>query len=428
MAPERLRAVAEGRSAFAAQVDERADIYSLGMVLYEMVAGCLPFTQTDSYSPQLPEVQAMASERESTTPSLRARRPEVPWALESIARKCLSPHPSQRYQSAEHLAEDLKRFLDDSPLKYAPELSLRERAAKWLRRHPWVTSSGTVATVAALFLTAGAALFFGRLSAAQGELRTLQVQEQVRRYEEGTTRALCLVNTTAEGVDNLRNGLAACEEALALYGVLDYEDWHKRPSWLALAADLRQRLGEDARELLLLLAWGRLRGAPNNPEAIAAALALLGRAEAIRDLPPSRALWEDRARYLALLGDKPGAEAAQAHASKIEPTTACDHYQLATSLAHDGRYAAALVELEQALQLSPRHYWSATQRGICHQEQGNYVLAAGDFGVCIGLWPESPWGYFTRAYALEQSGERVEAIPATTPRPSSATRASCWPI
>src|SRR5205823_8725028 len=111
------------------------------------------------YSPLPVLMEAMAVERCSNVPSLRQRRPDVPWSLESIARKCLAPNQEQRYQQAEQLAEDLQRFLEDQPLKYAPELSPRERIGKWIRRHPRLTSSGSVATAAALLLlAAGTAL------------------------------------------------------------------------------------------------------------------------------------------------------------------------------------------------------------------------------------------------------------------------------
>ena len=55
--------------------------------------------------------------------------------------------------------------------------------------------------------------------------------------------------------DQLRPGQEACADALALYGVLDRDDWQTQPAWQRLSAEERQRLGEDARELLLLLAW-----------------------------------------------------------------------------------------------------------------------------------------------------------------------------
>src|SRR5439155_8086937 len=157
MAPEHLRALALRDPDLVRLVDQRSDIYALGMVLYEILTGHNPFDQSGSYSPMPVLMEAMAVERSRSVPSLRERRPDVPWSMESIVRKCLAPAQAQRYQRAEHLAEDLKCFLEDQPLKYAPELSRRERIGKWLRRHPRFTSSGSVAAAAALLLFAGAA-------------------------------------------------------------------------------------------------------------------------------------------------------------------------------------------------------------------------------------------------------------------------------
>src|SRR5262249_49857994 len=120
MAPEHLRALAGRDPALVGQVDQRADVYGLGMVLYEMLTGCRPFDQSGSYSPMPALIEAMAVERARSTPSLREHRNDVPWSLESIIRKCLAPNLQDRYQKAAHLAEDLRRFLEDRPLAYAP--------------------------------------------------------------------------------------------------------------------------------------------------------------------------------------------------------------------------------------------------------------------------------------------------------------------
>ncbi len=413
MAPEHLRALANRDPVLAAQVDRRSDVYSLGMVLYELLTGCSPFDQSGSYSPMLPVVLIMAMERGKTIPSLRGKRPDVPWGLESIVRKCLAPDPTQRYQRAEDLAEDLRRFLDDRPLKFAPELSRVERVRKWIRRHPRLTYSGAVASVALVLLgAAGAALAGARddLASTQTQLEHSQTQDRRRAFEEGTVRALCLVNTTTDLHDHLREGVAVCEKTLGLYKVLDRADWQEAPEWQRLDAEARARLAPDVRELLLLLAWGRARMAPNDPEALRGALALVDRAQGIQGLAPGRASWEARAHYLERLGDAAGAKSAHAQAAALKPASARDHYLLATTYAQRGRYDRAVAELNQALTLNPRHYWSWVQRGICYQEMGKNPLAAADFSVCVGLWPEFAWGYFNRACALDRVGNRAEAV------------------
>jgi serine/threonine protein kinase/tetratricopeptide (TPR) repeat protein len=423
MAPEHLHALLSRSKEAAQQVDRRSDIYSLGMVLYEILAGQKPFEHTGSYSVPTLRIQAMAQERASATPSLRARRPDVPWGLESILRKCLAPDPARRYQQADHLAEDLRRFLDDRSLKYAPELSRAEQARKWVRRHPRLTASVSVALVAALLLAgAGTALALvgahltdtrERLSGTQEQLTEAQAREQKLAFEASTQRALCLVNTVAPQEDHLRRGAAVCQEALAGYGVLDADDWQAHPLFLRLSEEERRHVAEDVRESLLLLAGAQVRLAPQDPVALRQALALLDRAEAVAGLEPSRALWHDRSRYLAALGESEKAAEARRRGDAIPAASARDHYLLATAYARQGTregYVRALTEIDAALALDPRHYWSWFERGLCHQELGEAVLAAGDFGACVGLWEDFAWGYFNRGYVFDQCGKRAEAI------------------
>ena len=412
MAPEHLRALAARSPELIARVDRRSDVYSLGMVLAEMLTGHRPFEQGASYSVIPPRIEAMALERGRDAPSPRRRRADIPWGLESIARKCLAPDPSRRYQQAEHLAEDLRRFLEDRPLKHAPELSRVEQARKFLRRHPRIASSGTVAAASCVLLIAIGTAFAGSREHLARTRRTLaesQARQRLRDHDAGTIKALCLVNTTIDMQDHLRRGIVACEEALALYDTAG----GPHPDWPLLMPEERRRVAQDRRELLIMMAGARVRIAPGSRRTLARALELLDRAERVAGLRPSRALWLDRARYLDMLGEAEKAANARARAEGVPASDARDHYLMAIAHARQGGadgYARAIAELDEALRIDPRHYWSTVQRGICHLERGETVPAAGDFGACVGLRPDFAWGYFNRGYVLDLGGRKAEAV------------------
>src|SRR5207302_955969 len=160
----------------------------------------------------------------------------------------------------------------------------------------------------------------------------------------------------------------------------------------------------------LLLAGARARLAPGDRDTLLGALQLLQRAEEIPNLPPCRALWEDRAAYHEQLGDPVASAAARTRAEATPAAGARDRYLLAMTHARAGRQDKAIAHLNEALRLNPRHYWSCMQRGLCYQERGEAALAAGDFGACVGLWPDFAWGYFNRACARALGGKKTEAI------------------
>ena len=344
-----------------------------------------------------------------SVPSLRRERPDISWGLESIARKCLAPDPSRRYQQADHLADDLRRLLEDRPLKHAPELSRVEQARKFVRRHPRLTSSGTVAGVAALVLLAVGSVLAG----VRNQLADTRAQDQVRAHDAGILRALCLVHTRLDLQDHLRDGIAACERTLALFGAPEDPEWDRHPAWLRIDPEVRRRLAEDRRELLLLLADARVRLAKGSGDSVGAGPESARSGRVDPRPAPSRALWLDRARYYSLRGETERADSARRRAEQTPATTARDHYLLATSIARQGGpegFKAAITELDEALRRNPRHYWSLVQRGICHMERGELVEAAVDFGQCTGIWPEFAWSYFNRGCVLDRTGNKAAAI------------------
>lgn len=110
------------------QVGVGADIYTLGVIFYELLSGQRPF---QSVSPRETLNQIIADD----PPSLRSHRRNIPRDLEAICERCLQKNPEQRFATALELAEELQRYQQGRPLM-TRRSSLGERFWKWIKRHP----------------------------------------------------------------------------------------------------------------------------------------------------------------------------------------------------------------------------------------------------------------------------------------------------
>ena len=157
MAPEQ----AEGR---LDRVDRRSDVYGLGAILYEILAGRPPFAADDTT-----EVLRRVIHEAPARP--RQMNPTASAALEAVCLKALAKHPEDRYPGASELAEEVKRFLADEPVSaYRDPLSTR--LTRWGRRHRTAAvAAGVLLMTAIVGLSVGTVLINRERSKAEANFR-----------------------------------------------------------------------------------------------------------------------------------------------------------------------------------------------------------------------------------------------------------------
>jgi serine/threonine protein kinase len=145
----------EQAGGIAADFTPAADVYSLGAVLFNVLAGRPPFLGSNP-------VSVIRQASETPAPKLRSLAPSLDRDLETICAHCLERNPSARYQSAGDLAADLERWLDGRPIIARP-VSPPARIWRWSRRNPKLVRA---AAAGVLFGAAAVWLFRGELFSA----------------------------------------------------------------------------------------------------------------------------------------------------------------------------------------------------------------------------------------------------------------------
>ena len=135
LAPERFRG----------QADARADIYALGLTLYELLTLRPGFDSAD----RLKTVEQIKTGEPPKPRSVDAR---IPRDLETIVLKAIEKDPKGRYQTAEAMGEDLRRFLADEPIRARP-VSAAEHYWRWARRNPAIAVLGGLLTAVLVLAT-----------------------------------------------------------------------------------------------------------------------------------------------------------------------------------------------------------------------------------------------------------------------------------
>jgi eukaryotic-like serine/threonine-protein kinase len=172
MAPER----------FNGQGDLRSDVYSLGLTLYELQVLRPAFDEADRN-----KLVRQVMHDEPVRP--RKLNPGVPRDLETVVLKAIARDPGHRYQTPAEMAADLKRFVEDRPVR-ARRASGAERLWRWCRRNP--LPAGLLAAILLVFLTGFAGVVWqwrlaamARDDATKREGEAVAARNETRRAQDG---------------------------------------------------------------------------------------------------------------------------------------------------------------------------------------------------------------------------------------------------
>lgn len=184
MSPEQVAARRMG-------IDHRTDIFSLGIVMYEMLSLIRPFEGDTSHQ---------VAEKILTwdPPDLRRLRSRIPTDLAVICAKALEKRRDDRYQSMQELADDLRRFLANQPIHAQPPGALK-RAQKWILRHPARSVALGISGVAFVAITTLAV----RMSAINSELIDSLGREAAATEEKNQIAGLRLRDYVFDSAEKL---------------------------------------------------------------------------------------------------------------------------------------------------------------------------------------------------------------------------------
>ncbi len=440
MSPQHMRAL-NGNGA----VSTSDDVYSVGVILYQLLTGRLPFVGS---SLDFNNLEATAKLREQSPAPCRSLEPRVPPSLNAIVMKCLAPEPADRYPRAGELLEDLERFSQHRRLRYAPDRDPWEYLSKWARRHPTLTSSTMLLVISSVCIASLAVLLLGsrqRFLASEAERMasdlasrrvwvTSLLQTPGREQElltEGLREGRNIISqwrldspvdsplarlqpnsrqwvnqTLAEMLSEMSN--AQVLVAMAKGHSAQKEEFRQAIDWLSTIARLNPEATARSKARAAALNEWLLTGKWNTQKANT--IVNPGLADATQSPVGSRDQWFYDAIEAMQRRDLLGWEDAINHWLDDHPEDPSRWFSLGAARWAKGDAAGAKQCFEVAARLQ-RHSWLAVfWRGVCELQTGELATAKVSFDQCLALRPKWMPALVNRALAYRGLGKAELAL------------------
>jgi non-specific serine/threonine protein kinase/serine/threonine-protein kinase len=371
-------------------IDTRSDIYSLGVILYELLTGTLPFNPKELRRSSLAEIQRKIRDEDPPKPSTQFSRLDresslrvatsrnsdpatlvrrLKGDLDWIIMKALEKDRTRRYETANALALDIERYLNDEPVRARPPAT-SYRMRKFIRRHRVGVTAASLVLLALVLGIAGTIVGLLRTRRAEVAARTeAQTAAQVSGFlvdlfrvsdpSEARGNSVTAREILSKGAVRIRTDLQGQPEVQArlmhtigkVYAELGL--YQEARSLLEEAASTRERIGGESAELAeTLTALGELSSSQGQYDQ---AIPLLQRSISLRE---------------RILGPEHLAVAQSLNS-------------LANVYRQQGKYAEAIPLLQQSLKIREQSFGAnhpevattASVLGAVYAEQGKYAEA-----------------------------------------------------
>ena len=439
-----------------AAADQRSDVYSLGVTLYELLT-LRPAHEGDDRQELLKQISL------DDPPAPRQLNARIPSDLETIVMKAAEKEPADRYATARELADDLRRFVEQRSIR-ARRRTIRQHVYKFIGRHRGPTTAA--ALIGVVLLAIGAAWFADRqrqimetnrfvetslrgavkaleandlqhadqrLVEAQTMLdaneladkklsqRTAALKHELKRFTEFTANV-----ERARGIRSYsEEELSRPVKALGLYGVLDDAKWLASLRKMDLPKAHLARVSDSAYEMLLLRVDNQtrwldpIRKSPAERESVSRqAMKLLDRAAAFH--APSRGYYWLRANCAYIMNDKEEETRLRKQALATPPHHAAEMFYIIrdyqwgpmSHIAGHPEYSNEQLykDYRELLRFDPQYYNALFFTAVNLAEEERYAEAIVGWCACLALKPEDVVAKINRVNAHVALGQYDEAL------------------